>query len=59
MSFENIKNTLLACDYNALDYLGIKLLAMPDESTIEKRIGINKDAMILLDHTNKEIDWDI
>ena len=59
MSFENIKNTLLACDYNALDYLGIKLLAMPDESTIEKRIGINKDAMILLDHTIKEIERDI
>ena len=50
MSFENIKNTIAACDYNVLDYMGIKLLAMPGDSTIEKRIGVNRDTMILLDH---------
>jgi len=50
MSYENIKNTLVACNGYALDYLGIKLLAFPDDSTIEKRIGINRNAMILLDH---------
>jgi hypothetical protein len=56
MTFENIKNTLSACDYNALDYLGIKLLVMPDDSTIEKSIKINKDEMVILDHTKKRGD---
>ena len=55
MTFENIKNTLAACDFNALDCLGIKLLAKPSNSTIEKRISINKNAMILLDQTINEI----
>ena len=30
MSFDNIKNTIAACDYNKLDYLGIKLMPLPD-----------------------------
>tara|TARA_Y100000590_G_scaffold180640_1_gene205873 strand:+ start:21257 stop:22267 length:1011 start_codon:yes stop_codon:yes gene_type:complete len=55
MSFENIKNTLAACDFNALDCLGIKLLAKPSNSTIEKRISINRNTMILLDQTINEI----
>ena len=50
MSFYNIKNALAACDYNMLDYVGVKLLAFPDDSPIEKRIGLNRDAIMLLDH---------
>lgn len=55
MSYENIKNTLASCDFDALGFLGIKLLAMPSDSTIEKRISINRDAMILLDLAINEI----
>ena len=56
MSFENIKHTIAACDYHVLDYMGIKLLAMPDDSTIEQRIGVNRDAMILLDQAISQIE---
>jgi hypothetical protein len=49
MTYENIKNTLALCDLNTLDFLGVKLLAMPNESSIEKRISINKDSIGLLD----------
>ena len=55
MTFENIKNTLSTCDSITLDCLGLKLLAMPDNSTIEKRISINKDAMELLDQAINEL----
>ena len=49
MTYENIKNTLALCDLNSLDFLGVKLLAMPKESSVEKRISINKDSIGLLD----------
>ena len=55
MSYENIKSTITTCDLNKLTCLGIKLLAMPSDSTIEKRIGINRDAMTLLDLTINDI----
>ena len=55
MTYENIKKALLTCNYNTLDCLGIKLLAMPAESTIEKRICINRDSMFLLDQAIREI----
>jgi hypothetical protein len=55
MSYENIKNTLAVCDFSSLDCLGIKLLAMPEESSIEKRISINRDAMDLLDQAINKI----
>ena len=55
MSYQNIKNTLDVCDFSSLDCLGIKLLAMPEESSIEKRIGINRDTMYLLDQAMAEL----
>ena len=55
MSYNNIKETLMACNYDKLDCLGIKLLAMPSNSSIEKRISINRDAMILIDQAINEI----
>ena len=55
MSYKNIKNTLAACNIGALNCLGIKLLAMPTDSDMKKRININRDAMILLDQAINEI----
>ena len=49
LTYENIINTLKSLNVNDLDYLGIKLLSMPIESaTIERRIGINYDAVSIL-----------
>lgn len=55
MSYENIKNTLAACDFSTLTCLGIKLLAMPNDSSMEKRISLNKDTMNLLDQAISDI----
>jgi hypothetical protein len=55
MTYENIQNTLAGCDSRALVCLGIKLLAMPVESSIKKRIGINRDTMYLLDRAMAEL----
>ena len=55
MTYENIKKSLSKCDMNALEILGLKLLAMPKESTIEKRVTINKNTMCILDHAINEI----
>ena len=51
----NIKKTLAKCDYDKLDFIGIKLLAQPSNSNIEKRISINRDTMTLIDHAINEI----
>ena len=55
MSYNNIKETLVKCDYDKLDFIGIKLLAKPSNSNIEKRIGINRDTMILIDRAINDI----
>ena len=55
MSYNNIKKTLAKCDYDKLDFIGIKLLAQPSNSNIEKRISINRDTMTLIDHAINEI----
>lgn len=55
MTFENIKNTFEECANYTLKYIGIKLLAIPNDSTIKKRVGINRDAMNLLDLALNEI----
>ena len=34
MTYESIKKSLAECDMNALEFIGLKLLAMPKESTI-------------------------
>ena len=49
MTAQNMKESLMACALTMLDYVGIKLLALPDTSSIERRVGLNKDAMKLLD----------
>jgi len=48
MSFQNIQNTLKSCNINKLDYIGVKLLPLPSELTISKRVGINSDALMLI-----------
>jgi hypothetical protein len=53
----NIKNSLISSEYKQLDYLGIKVLAMPIEySSLKRRIGINYDIMKVLNQTIKEIE---
>ena len=49
MTAENIEATLTACNMPMLEYIGIKLLAMPESTSIDRRIGLNCDAMKLLD----------
>ena len=55
MSYKNIKRTLAACNLSSLDCLGLKLLAMPKESSIKKRVAINRDTMYLLDQAMAEL----
>ncbi len=53
---ENVMNTLKTIDVDNLDYLGIKLLSMPiDKSTIERRVGLNKDAISILNNVIAEL----
>ena len=57
LTFGHIKESLIAADYRELDYLGIKVLAMPmEEASLERRVGINRDTLILLDHAISEIE---
>ena len=46
---EEISNTLNLVDLDSVDYLGVKLLSMPiDRSTIDRRVGLNSDAVSIL-----------
>lgn len=52
----NLLNTLNAIDLGKLDYIGIKLLAMPINNTsYSRRIGINRDALYVLDRMLNEV----
>jgi hypothetical protein len=56
LNHENIKKTLNLLDINNLDYLGIKINAIPlSEINIERRVGLNKDAVYILDNILKEL----
>jgi hypothetical protein len=56
LSHEVITNVLSAVDIDKLDYLGIKLLSMPvDTSSIERRVGLNKDAITILNNVISEL----
>ena len=56
MNFKNIKDTLKECDIDKLSYIGVKVLAMPiEDSSIEKRIGINRDTLKVLNKIIKEM----
>jgi hypothetical protein len=47
----NIKKTFEALDLQRLDYIGVKLLSMPiDGSSIERRVGVNRDAITVLNN---------
>jgi len=49
LTLDNITKTLNSINVGMLDYLGIKLLSMPiDESTVERRVGLNRDAITIL-----------
>lgn len=51
LTLENIKSCLSLIDIGKLDYLGVKLLAMPiGDSTIDRRVGVNRDAITILNH---------
>ena len=51
LTYENISNVLRSVDINKLDYLGIKLLSMPiDSLDISRRVGLNKDAIFILEN---------
>ena len=48
MTYENIKETLMNCDLTLLEFIGVKLLAFPVNSSMEKRVGINENSLNLL-----------
>jgi len=49
LNIPNAEHSLKAIDMNSVEYLGIKLQALPQESaTIYRRVGINEDAVVLL-----------
>ena len=53
---DNVSNTLKEVDLDKLDYLGIKLLTIPvDTSSIEKRVGVNRDAITILNNIISKI----
>ena len=56
LTYTNISNTLKSIDINKLDYLGVKLLSMPLESAdISRRVGLNKDAVFILENIISEL----
>lgn len=47
----NIKDTLEVLDFDRLDYLGVKLLSIPiDAPSIDRRVGVNRDAITILNN---------
>jgi hypothetical protein len=55
MTHSAIKESLRKCDFDNLGYVGIKLLAMPNDSSLEKRIGINIEALAMIEDIMKEL----
>ena len=48
LNFENLQKTIKSCDINEIDYIGIKLLPLPSNTSIKERVGINRDALSLI-----------
>jgi len=47
---ENIISSLNALEINKVDYLGVKILAMPIEKvSIKRRVGVNRESISILD----------
>ena len=57
MTHNTIKQSLSVAKLTSLSFLGIKLLAKPENSSIEKRIKINKNSMLLLDDVLASLRW--
>lgn len=55
LTFNEIKNSLAHCNVDKLGYIGIKLLAKPDTATLQKRVGINREVMMMLDDALDEL----
>lgn len=56
LTASNIVNTLKAANIKELDYIGVKLLSMPiDGSSIGRRVGVNRDAITVLDKILSDI----
>ena len=57
MNKKEIKESLENCDnLSKLDYIGVKVLSMPiDNSTMDRRIGINRDTLKIVNKLIKEI----
>ena len=57
LTHKNVSNILQLLDLNGLHYLGIKLLSMPiNNSSIERRVGVNRDAIFILEDIISELD---
>jgi hypothetical protein len=51
---EAVQNSLAVVDLEKLDYIGVKLLSMPlDSHDIKRRIGLNEDAIFILNQMMK------
>ena len=55
MTYEAIKSTLDVCETKFLDLVGLKILAMPENSSLKKRVSLNMDTIKLLDKARREI----
>lgn len=55
LSFYEIKKSLAQCNLDKLEYIGIKLLAKPNTSSLKKRVGINQEAMMMIDDALDEL----
>ena len=56
LSYKNLHGALSVINLDALNYLGIKLLSMPiDESILQRRVGVNQDALYILEKVLQEV----
>ena len=50
LNYESLCNVFNVINVNELDYMGVKLLAMPiGEASLERRVEVNRDALHILD----------
>lgn len=53
---KQIERTLKIADYTKLDYIGAKVLAMPiQDASLERRVGLNRDAVRVLERITARI----
>lgn len=57
LTASTLRETLNALNFKDLDYIGVKVLAMPiDSASIARRVGINRDAITVLNNIICETD---